>query len=377
MNSVLPVTSARPRIIHVINDLSIGGAELLLSNTIRLLPDFEHIVVYLFSGADLTENFRQQGVELISLRHKSWRSMFVSSRRLNTIIREKKPLLVHSHLFQATICARLAVPASVPLVSTIHSLYSKDLFEKSVKSLLVARLTLKKRHTLIAVSDCVMKDYLSYVHFKGKHFILHNFLPDSVFQKRNDRLAGDVVKFVAVGNLKEAKNYYYLLEIFKHLKDAKISLDIYGKGTLHEKLKAYIDREGLNVKLCGSMNYTSPQLGQYDFFIQASSHEGFGLSVLEAMACDIPAILSDIPVFRETTNNLASFFPLDNAGKAAEIIKATLSNKEPYVVCRRAFDYAKHNYSGGSYREKLLDIYKEITVDYQNSSLFITNLLSI
>jgi hypothetical protein len=87
MNSVLPVTSARPRIIHGINDLSIGGAELLLSNTIRLLPDFEHIVVYLFSGSELIENFRQQGVGLISLRHKGWHSMFVSSRKLKTIIR--------------------------------------------------------------------------------------------------------------------------------------------------------------------------------------------------------------------------------------------------------------------------------------------------
>jgi hypothetical protein len=66
-----------------------------------------------------------------------------------------------------------------------------------------------------------------------------------------------------------------------------------------------------------------------------------------------------------------------NAGRAAEIIKATLSNKELYVLSRRAFDYARHNYSAGSYREKLLDIYKEITVDYQNSNLFITSLLSI
>jgi glycosyltransferase involved in cell wall biosynthesis len=222
-----------------------------------------------------------------------------------------------------------------------------------------------------------MKDYLNYVHFKGKRFILHNFLPDSVFQKRNDRVAGDVIKFIAVGNLKEAKNYYYLLEIFKHLKDTKVSLDIVGKGTLHEKLKAYIDHEGFNVRLCGSINHTSPLLGQYDFFIQASSHEGFGLSVLEAMACNIPVILSDIPVFRETTNNLASFFPLDNAGKAAEIIRATLSNKELYVLTREAFDYARHNYSAGSYRQKLLDIYKEITIDHQNASLFITSPLSI
>jgi len=376
MNSVSPVTANNPRILHVINDLSTGGAELLLSNTIRLLPDFEHIVVYLFPGSDLIENFREQGVELISLGHKGWSNIFASARKLRSIVRKKTPLLVHSHLFQATICARLGVPASVPLVSTIHSLYSKDLFGTSVKSLLVARLTLKKRHTLIAVSDCVMKDYLGYVPFKGKRFILHNFLPPSVFQKRTDYTRGDVIKLVAVGNLKDAKNYPYLLEIFKHLKDVNVSLDIYGTGLLHEKLEAYIQREGLNVRLCGGINDASRILQQYDFFIQASSHEGFGLSVIEAMACSIPVILSDIPVFRETTNNLASFFPLENAKKAADIIKAALDNKESGSLCNQAFEYVRNNYSAESYRQKLLDIYKRVTAGNQNSNQFITSVLS-
>jgi hypothetical protein len=83
---------SRPLIIHVINDLSAGGAELLLINTIKILPDYEHIVVYLFAGKDLAENFNDQNVDLICLHHKGWRSIFSSTRKLKEIIKKENQL---------------------------------------------------------------------------------------------------------------------------------------------------------------------------------------------------------------------------------------------------------------------------------------------
>jgi len=41
--------------------------------------------------------------------------------------------------------------------------------------------------------------------------------------------------------------------------------------------------------------------------LQPSTAEGFGYPPLEAMACATPAIVSDIPVLRETTNNLSTY----------------------------------------------------------------------
>jgi glycosyltransferase involved in cell wall biosynthesis len=181
---------------------------------------------------------------------------------------------------------------------------------------------------------------------------------------------------VAVGNLKEAKNYHYLLEIFKHLKEVKVSLDIYGQGPLHDELKAHVQHEGLNVRLCGGTSNVLHILPQYDFFIQGSSHEGFGLSVIEAMAIGMPVLLSDIPVFRETTNNLATFFPLNNAADAAKIIMAAFHNEELYLSCRSAYEYVRNNYSATPYRQKLLGIYKEVVGDDCKPGLFSTRPLS-
>jgi glycosyltransferase involved in cell wall biosynthesis len=354
-----------PLIIHVINDLSPGGAELLLINTLKLLPDYDHIVVYLFAGDDLAENFNEQNAELICLHHKGWRSIFSSARKLKTIIKKKRPALVHSHLFESTICARLAVPASVPLVSTLHSLYSKDAFEKNKKSFWAERVTLKRRHNIIGVSKYVLNDYLKFIPFKGERFVLYNFLPDSFFDLKWPGSSASHLRCIAVGNLKEVKNYDYLLEIFSNFQNKKITLDIYGEGNLRNDLKEKIDKLGLPVFLRGFAPDTRSLFKNYDLFIQASLHEGFGLSVIEAMASGMPVFLSDIPVFHEISNDLAHFFPLQDSRRAAELLHCLKDNeKKRNQYIESAYDHCRQKYSEHLYKNELLEIYGHILLKH-------------
>ena len=81
-----------------------------------------------------------------------------------------------------------------------------------------------------------------------------------------------------------------------------------------------IDKYDLPVTLRGIIRETKPLFKNYDLFIQASLHEGFGLSVIEAMASGLPVFISDIPVFHEITNDFAHFFPLNDSLKAATLL---------------------------------------------------------
>jgi glycosyltransferase involved in cell wall biosynthesis len=369
----------KQRIIHCIDSLITGGAETLLKNSIELLPEFEHTVVSLAPLVNELNVASITSAEVVSLDHTGWKSLFRSIIKLRSIIKNKKPLLVHSHLFYSSICARLAVPSRIPLLSSLHSLYSRDAFLKNRKSLLAERFTLKNNHAILAVSKEVLEDYLKYVPFKGKSFILHNFLPATMFVPKQPRQENNKARFVAIGNLKEAKNYFYLLQIFQCLKRENVSLDIYGTGYMQKNLQEVINAEDLPVKLCGWVRDMPAILSRYDYFIQASSHEGFGISVIEAMASNLAVFLSDIPVFREITKGLAVFFPLDDPQGAASLIINNLQEQKNLASrTREAFAFVKKEYGPEEYKRELLKIYSEITgkaVDQHGARLNIGRLL--
>lgn len=65
--------------------------------------------------------------------------------------------------------------------------------------------------------------------------------------------------------------------------------------------------------------------------IQPSIYEGFGLPVLEAMACGCPVVTSDIPPFREITAGTARLFPPDNLRALAAALSDVVRSPE---LCR-------------------------------------------
>ncbi len=350
------------RIIHIIDSLARGGAEMLLKNSVNNLPDWQHTIVYLFPVTDLVNEFKGD-VSFICIDHKGWKGLLASVLKIKKIIKAQKPELIHSHLLISTICARLTIK-KIPLVTTLHSTYSVDAFEKNRLSVWVERLTIRSRDVLVGVSRFVLDDYLRFVPFKGKSFVLYNFLPDSFFhlqaQKENSYL-----KCVAIGNLKEAKNYPFLLDVFASLKNSGISLDIYGEGALRDQLQERIDKEALPVKLCGKVKDVESILPSYNLFLQASIHEGFGISIIEAMAASLPVFISDLPVFREITGAHAHFFSLNDPALAAEKLKAfqtDISLRNKHV--QQAYDHCRQHYSEKTYRKRLLEIYNDVTSQY-------------
>ena len=345
-------------IIHIIDSLKIGGAEILLMNTINLLLQYEHLIIYLHGPRELKSRFNDN-VEFVCIDHEHWSQFLISCSKIKKIVTQRKPLLVHSHLQISTLLARFAVPKTIPLVSTIHSVYSIDAFHNNKKALMAERLSVKKRQTLIAVSDFALQDYLRYVPFKGRTFILYNFLPDYFFENRGKMPQHNpCLRCIAVGNLKEAKNYHYLLSVMERVKDQDLSLDIYGEGLLKKGLQKVIDEKQLKVHLRGMVGDMPASFSAYDLFIQASEHEGFGLSVIEAIASKLPVFISDIPVFREVTNNHAHFLPLDDSDKAAAILHSLIKDAElRKFYIEKAYNMAKEKYSQTVYYNRLSKIY--------------------
>lgn len=57
-----------------------------------------------------------------------------------------------------------------------------------------------------------------------------------------------------------------------------------------------------------------------------SRHEGFGLPPLEALACGVPVVVSDLPVLREVLGHQASYTPVGDVEALAEALQRALDS---------------------------------------------------
>lgn len=93
-----------------------------------------------------------------------------------------------------------------------------------------------------------------------------------------------------------------------HEKYPDVTLDIYGKGPEADRISAVIDKNnaGEYIKLKGHHNLENVYM-KYDAYISASTGEGFGLTLLEAIASGLPLIGFDVrygnPTFIEDGAN--------------------------------------------------------------------------
>ena len=157
------------------------------------------------------------------------------------------------------------------------------------------------------------------------------------------------------------KNYFYLIEAFKKLRDKDVHLDIYGDGPLHTELQEKITAGGVNITLKGGTVNTFEALKGHHVFVMVSSFEGFGIAVAEAMAAGMPLILSDIGVFREITDSNAFFIDISSVDSFTSLITRIVSlelHLNSLIEANRLI--AKKRYSKAVYIRLLLKIYQDI-----------------
>ena len=345
-------------VLHCIDSLALGGAETLLKNTLPLLKNYNNIVCYLHPPDDLISDFR--GVPVHCLNYTSKLSFFSAVKKLRKIIKKYNVSIIHAHLFQSTLIARIACSKNIKFIFTIHNLLSKDAFEVNRLSLWAEKLTYKKRQIIIGVSREVLNDYNNWVGIKGKSFVLYNYVNEKFFNLSSDvyKEVSSELKLVAVGNLRRQKNYLRLLDSFLQLKDLPVSLHIYGVGDLEDELIDKIKKEKLNVRLMGRVNDVSEVLPCYHAYIMPSLFEGFGIAPMEAMAAGMPVILSDLAVFRELAEDLPVYFDPNRPDSMANAIRYTYDNwHELSQNSTRAKLLIKQKASKEVYLSKLFDIY--------------------
>ena len=352
---------SRIKVLHIIDSFAVGGAEKLLTGVINGLGDFDHHVIIL-RGPEVLRREINVPYSFTNLECRSFHSLFGKVKTVHKYIRDQKIQVVHSHLYESNLLARLATPKKTVLINSIHAVSSLASYKRNRIGLYLEKLSYKKRHVLIAVSKTVLNDYNKWIGIKGKYHVLYNYVEDGFFQPvhvNGSFHTPGQLKLIAVGNLRYQKNYPYLLEVFKQL-PKNVQLDIYGEGNMRSDLQSKIDAHGLNIRLCGLHGNMDRMLPAYDAFVMSSFFEGQPVSLLEAIASGLPVVLADIAELREVTGGDAIYFDTADPSSLVRIIQNMLAGKydlRSIAVAnhQKANTFAKKR----QYLQQLADIYEQ------------------
>lgn len=216
-------------------------------------------------------------------------------------------------------------------------------------------------------------------------------VPNSLDIARVDRIAANILQHkqtnnftvVAVSRLVGIKNPSAVLMAFQEGADQTGRLIYMGDGPLRQSLISKSQEAGLTdqVKFTGLVprEKVFENLLNADLFISTSRGEGLPVSVLEAMACCCPVLLSDIPPHREIAEGL-DFIPLvhqdDIAGFAREIKKFSempLSERRTLgQTCRKVIE---ERFSLPVMHAAYEEVYGQV-MSNRSPSIFKTNVLS-
>lgn len=202
-------------------------------------------------------------------------------------------------------------------------------------------LAARRASAVIAVSENTKRDIQDILHIPAEkiHVIYEAAAPH--FQPVTDRRELEMVRrelglpkrFVLyVGNVEPRKNIERLVRAMSHIETRHadpISLVIVGSLAWgHEGVLKAIEDEGLQSRV-HFLGYVDVKLlvalySMCEVFIYPSLYEGFGLPILEAMACGAPVITSPHGSLREIAGDAAAYVdPLnveDIADKLCELL---------------------------------------------------------
>ncbi|MBE6604884.1 MAG: glycosyltransferase family 4 protein [Ruminococcaceae bacterium] len=145
--------------------------------------------------------------------------------------------------------------------------------------------------------------------------------------------------FLFVGTLEKRKNLVELINAYLYLiktdPTAKgFSLVLAGKrGFGYKRIKRALRSapEGADIRLPGYISASDRQklYAEAAAFVFPSLLEGFGSPQTEAMAAELPLILSDIPTNREISGAYGHFYPLGNVSALTALLSAAVDGKLP------------------------------------------------
>ena len=295
------------KVLHLTTHLNMGGITVYLLRLVRPLKDLGIEMSVISSGGELTSTFNKHGAETyefpIRTKNELHPKVYAAVPRVARLVRENKISLIHAHTRITQVLAYWAGKlAGVPVATTCHGFYKRRLGRRilpawgdraiaispPVEDSLIDdfKINADKIRLIYNAVDVVDLDTACRNHDPGK-------AKESFGFGASDPVIGVVARLV------QDKGHEFLIHAVPLLlkEFPALRLLIVGEGKYRSLLEKMAAKAGIGpaVLFTGNLIDISRPLAAMDVFIlPATWREGFGLSIVEAMACRKPVIATNI-----------------------------------------------------------------------------------
>ncbi len=189
--------------------------------------------------------------------------------------------------------------SDVPFYNPRFKLLDKLFFKQ------LSRLIWKRAQVVVANSQG-LKDLALKTNPKQKIEVIYNGVDTNHFKPAKRKKASKALRIICVARLVERKGVKYLLKSLTELKKVDFKLTIIGEGNQKKQLEELAKELKIDKKVSflGAAPHQElvQHYQQHDIFVLPSLNEGMSNTVLEAMACGLAIIMTDVGGARELVN---------------------------------------------------------------------------
>ena len=369
----------RVRVLHVLATLLPGGSEISVLRLVAALDTTRYLVrVACLRGEPLlADEFRAAGVEVVRF---GMRGKFDPGclLRLRRYVARERIDIVHTHMdladFYGALAGRLGGARGV--VATKHA---PDEFRtrrtwKRYPFLLLERLAYEMDDAVIVVSEG-LRAFLEKVERLPRRKMV--VIGHGIEATPHPATRGEARRALglpshgpligAVGRLSPEKGQGFLMQALPAILAAfpRAACVIAGEGPSRAALEEESRRLGIGdrVVFLGFRRDVPMVLAALDLFVQPSIYEGFGLSLLEAMAAGLPVVASrvgGIPEVIEDGHTGILVQPQDPAALAGAVVRLLGDTEGARRLGESAANRARERYSLSRVAQRVDDLYRDI-----------------
>jgi glycosyltransferase involved in cell wall biosynthesis len=291
--------TGRPLWVHVFATFGAGGPQVRAVQLLRALgPAVSHCIVAMDGCTDAAAQL-PDGLQVAFAPRPPRAGLCATVARQRQFLRAAAPQLVLTYNWGAIETAWAAVREGLPLVHHEDGFLPDEVQRRQLRRNWLRRLVLRRTPVVVpsrqlqGIATAEWRLRPERVHLLPNGVDLARFQPARVVPARPFTVG-------TVGGLRPEKDHATLLQAIAMLPAAR--LVVVGGGALATSLQAQAQALGIadRVEWRGPVADTAPCYQDFDAFVLSSRTEQLPLVLLEAMACALPVVATDVGDVRAT-----------------------------------------------------------------------------